>query len=464
MTALSPTLPIPDDLGPSRGRKDAFFGHPTGLGPLAISGAFERFAYYGMQSLLVLYMTHWLLQPGHIEHAWGMGAVRQVLGGGQPVAPRVLASYLFGIYSGLAYLTPILGGAVADRWTGKTGAVIAGASLMAVGHLLMAFEATFLPALACLLVGLGGLRSNLAGQIGALYPPGDLRRSDGFQIYMFGVQVAGVIAPLVCGSLGQGVAWRWGFLAASLGMTLGLLVYLLGLKSIPTVPAVKIERAQTALSRHDIKAILFLAALLPLLTLSELGNQQTFNTYIIWGEANYQLAFGGWTMPITWLLSFGGAISTVVMALSVAFWRVWARRRPEPSEFAKLTLGACASTLAPLVLALASQQTTGGHKVSLLWALAFHVLNNIGFAHGLPVALSLFSRLSPRGMCGTMIALCYLHLFAANLVVGWLGGIYQPTQATAFWLAHAGLIGLAAVGLAIAWLTLARDFTPGRER
>lgn len=442
-----------------------FFGHPLGLGPLSFAGSFERFAYYGMQSLLVLYMTHWLLQPDHVGQVWGLAALERLLGNGDMhQSPQKLASYIFGFYAGLAYLTPIIGGAIADRWVGKTRAVVAGAVMMTIGHILMAFDRTFLLALLFLLLGLGAFRSNHAGQIGALYRAGDERRSDGFQLYMFGVQIAGILAPLVCGSLGQDVAWRWGFTAAGVGMTIGLIIYVAGLGTIPVNSPARAGNQPVQLTKHDVRNIAILILLLPVLTITQIGNQQTFNAYLIWGEANYDLMLFGHMLPITWLLSFGAVISTVVMGLSVAFWRAWGRRRPEPSELAKLTIGAAFSALAPLALAIATKNAGAPHQVALGWALAFHILNNIGFAHSLPVALALYSRMAPRGTCGTMIALCYLHLFAANLLVGWLGAMYEPSSAVSFWLLHSGLIAGAAIVLLGVWLVLGGQFAAGPQK
>lgn len=445
-----------NEMAPVIGRADrAFMGHPSALRTLALAGSFERFAYYGMQALLVLYMTHSLLQPEQAGSVWGLRTLEHLLGEAdvnQP--PQKLASHIFGIYAGLAYLTPIIGGALADRWIGKTRVVVAGATMMTAGHLLMAFNQTFLLALLALLVGLGAFRSNHAAQIGALYATSDERRADGFQIYMLGVQIAGILAPLVCGTLGEDVEWRWGFTAAGIGMAIGLVVYGAGLPLIPASPPIRAETRPDPLTVAERRNIVMLVLLLPVLAMTQVGNQQTFNAYLIWGEANYDLKLFGYPLPITWLLSFGAVVSTVVMGFSVAFWRAWSRARPEPSELAKLVVGAFFAGLAPVVLAAASYRAVGPHQVSLGWALAFHVLNTIGFAHSLPVALALYSRLAPRGTCGTMIALCYLHLFVANLLVGWLGGMYQPMSATAFWLLHAGMIGAAAVLLFAVWLVV----------
>ena len=161
----------------------AFFGHPRGLAWLSFSEVWERFSYYGMQALLVLYMTHYLLQPGHIEHVAGFGpfraAIESLYG---PLTPAALASAIFGLYAGFVYLTPIAGGLLADRVLGRTRTVTVGALLMTMGHFLMAFEVSFLLALACLLIGIGCFKGNIATQVGDLYPPGDPRRADAYQI------------------------------------------------------------------------------------------------------------------------------------------------------------------------------------------------------------------------------------------------------------------------------------------
>src|SRR5690242_20159487 len=162
----------------------AFFGHPKALGYLAFTEAWERFSYYGMQSLLVLYMVDRLLYPGHIERIAGFGPFRHVLEEiyRGPLSVQALASAIFGLYTGLVYLTPIAGGFVADRILGRTRTITLGALLMAAGHFLMAFDFTFLAALSCLLIGVGCFKGNLASQVGGLYETGDNRRADAFQI------------------------------------------------------------------------------------------------------------------------------------------------------------------------------------------------------------------------------------------------------------------------------------------
>jgi proton-dependent oligopeptide transporter, POT family len=182
----------------------SFIGHPRGLAYIAFAEAWERFSYYGMQALLVLYMVNRLLHPTHIDHIAGFGPFRQAIEFFRgPLDVQPLASTIFGLYTGLVYLTPIAGGLIADRWLGRTFTITIGASLMAVGHFLMAFDVTFLLALSCLLAGVGCFKGNLASQVGGLYATGDNRRADAFQIYYIFINGGVIAAPLIAGTLGE---------------------------------------------------------------------------------------------------------------------------------------------------------------------------------------------------------------------------------------------------------------------
>lgn len=425
-------------------------GHPRGLAYLVFAEAWERFSYYGMQALLVLYMGQQLLLPGHVEHVAGFATFRtwieQVYG---PLSSAALASVIFGLYAGGVYLTPLAGGFIADRFLGRTVTVTIGAVLMAAGHLLMAFEISFLFALTCLLLGVGCFKGNIATQVGELYGPGDLRRADAFQIYFLGINVAVFVSPLVCGTLGQKVAWHWGFGAAGVGMLVGLAVYLSGRRWLPaSAPRGRDgPRKRPRLSRGDWSKVFLLLALLPVLALSELGNQQVFNAYLVWGDARFARTFFGFEAPVTWLLSVDAIMAMAMIVLWVAFWRVWSRRRREPDEIVKLAIGAAISALAPLLLALGSMRAavTGG-KVSLGWGLGFQLVNDLGYALLFPIGLALYSRAAPRAIGGLMIGVYYLHLFLANMAVGRLGGLLETLGGGPFWLLHSGLM---AVGCAI---------------
>jgi POT family proton-dependent oligopeptide transporter len=169
-------------------------------------------------------------------------------------------------------------------------------------------------------------------------------------------------------------------------------------------------------------------------------------------------------MPVTWLISLDAFISTGTIFLSLLFWRWWATRHREPDEITKLTIGTMISALAPLSLAAAAWHAAAtGQRVGLGWGIAFHVINDIGFANVFPVGIALFSRAAPRGIAGMMIGVYYLHLFACNMLIGWLGGLLEKMPAANFWGLHAGLVGVAALGLLLVRSYAGRILAPTDE-
>ena len=394
-----------------------------------------------MQSLLVLYITSQLLRHGHVL---GFADFRVTLGllyG--PLHGEALAAAIVGLYSALIWATPLLGGLLADRLLGRTRIILLGTALLTLGHLLMGFEASFLIALACLVVGLG-CTGSIKAQVGGLYAQDDPRRADAFQIYTSSAAFAVVVAPLVCGTLGERVAFRWGFAAAAAGMLLGLLTYLAGRRWLPPELPRSRRAATPKLTQSEWRTIGILLALLPVLALAMVGNMELFNGYLVWAKRRYDLALFGWTMPVTWLLSLDAVVSIAATLLSVLFWR-WLARPLD--DIVKMTIGAALLAAAPLILATACWQS-GGHRIGLGWALAFHIVNAFGFANLYPIGLALFSRAAPASLGATLVNAYALHLFLANLLVGWLAGLLGQMSDTQFWLLHAGLISLAAITLA----------------
>src|ERR1700683_4317080 len=195
----------------------------------------ERFSYYGMRSLLVLYMTKYLLLPEHAGDVRGLLTVKSALEAiFGPLDVQPLSSQIWGLYTGLVYFTPILGGLLADRVLGQRRTVVIGATLMAVGHFMMAVEHLFLFALLFLILGNGCFKPNISTQVGRLYAPSDHRRDRAYSIFYVGINVGAFLAPLVCGSLGEKVGFHYGFAAAGVGMTLALVVYLHAIPMLPT--------------------------------------------------------------------------------------------------------------------------------------------------------------------------------------------------------------------------------------
>jgi POT family proton-dependent oligopeptide transporter len=442
----------------------SFLGHPRGLAYLGFTEAWERFSYYGMQTLLVLYMVRQLLHPGHIEHIVGFADFRAALehmyGGALSVV--ALASAIFGLYTGLVYLTPIAGGFIADRWLGRTRTITIGALLMAAGHFLMAFDFSFLIALLCLLTGVGCFKGNIASQVGALYAPGDLRRADAFQIYLLFVNAAVIAAPLIAGTLGEVYGWHYGFGAAGIGMLISLVIYRAGRKWLPVEH--RASRARSAprpkLSRNERNAVIVLALLVPVLAIGAVGNQQIFNAYLLWVPNNVNIVFFNRTMPTTWLITVDAVVSVSALVLAVAFWRLWAKYFKEPSEVVKIAIGLFVSSAALLSLSTAAAIAAHGHKAGVGWVLGFEVLNSLGFANVFPVGLALYARAAPKPVAGAMIGVYFLHLFLGNNLVGWLGGLLERMSGTQFWLLHAALVALAGVLMLVSWRLFGRLLAP----
>ena len=422
----------------------AFLGHPKGLGFLGFTEACERFSYYSMQTLLVLYMVNYLLLPENIGKVVGLDWLRSWHYPGLDGQP--LSSAIFGDYTSLVYLTPIVGGIIADKLTGRRIALIAGALVMALGHFLMAFEGAFLFALLALIIGVGLFKGNIATQVGELYSETDLRRAMAFQIFYIFINVSVIVAPLISGTLGQKVGWHYGFGAAGVVMVLGLFIYL---SARPWLPADRGRpRGDAAprekLTRGDWTCLIYLLILIPVLAISLLTNQEIFNAYLVWGDQQFNLNFMGTTLPSSWLITLDAILSFSMLVAVAAFWKWWSLKHREPDEISKMIIGSLFTIAGGVCLFMAALTQPEGGKIGLFWPFMFHLLNSIGFAHILPISLALFSKIAPKQITATVIGLYYLAFFAANKTVGYVGGLYSSLPTTTFWLLH---VASAAFGL-----------------
>lgn len=421
----------------SNGR--SFLGHPVGLGYLAFTEAWERFSFYGMQTLLVLYMVKVLLLPGHVENVALFAQFRLVYGG---LEGQALASAIFGTYAASVYLTPIFGGYLADRVLGKRKTVLLGAITMAVGHFLMAFESSFLFALLCLVLGSGMFKGNIASQVGALYGPGDLRRADAFQIFYLGINAGVIASPLIVGTLGEIYGWHYGFSAAGIGMLIGLVIYISGQKYLPKdhlTPGKKAAVLATPrLQRSDWPTVIALLILVPVLAIAIVPNNQIFNAYMVWADLQFDLFWGGHKLPTTWLVTFDAIVAVSFLAGVAIFYRWYGKHWREPDEITKIIIGSVFSIGGMLCLYMAAATQGPDEKIGLFWPVAFHIINSIAFAHMLPVSLALFARATPKAINATMIGIYYFAFLIGNSLVGWVGGFYETMPTTSFWLMHAG--------------------------
>ena len=421
----------------------AFLGHPKGLGYLGFTEGCERFSYYSMQTLLVLYMVNYLLVPGRMEKVIGLEWLQAHVYHG--ISGQPLASAIFGTYTSLVYGTPILGGIIADKWLGRDKTLILGGILMAIGHFLMAIESAFVFALLALLLGVGAFKGNIATQVGALYRQNDLRRAMAFQIFYIFINVSVIVAPLISGTLGQKVGWHYGFGCAGVVMVLGLIIYLSGRRYLPAEELVAPSEEpalREPLTRDDWMCVLYLIILIPVMAVSLLTNQQIFNAYLTWGDQHFDLTLLNNTS--SWLITLDAAVSFTMLVAVAAFWKWYGTRGREPDEITKIIIGSIFTVAGGLCLFMAALTQPPGGKISLFWPMMFELCNSIGFAHVLPISLALFSKIAPKQITATVIGLYYLSFFIANAVVGYVGGLYSSLPTTTFWLIH---VASAAFGL-----------------
>jgi POT family proton-dependent oligopeptide transporter len=415
------------------------FGHPRGLLFLAGTEFWDRISFHGMQAVLVLYMVDQLLRPGHIEQILGFGkfraALESVTGG---LSDQALATQTFGLYIGFTYLTPVIGGYIGDRWIGRRRGVGLGALLMTAGHACMAFDATFLIALALLVSGAGFLRGNLAAQIGMLYPEGDRRRPVGFQIYYSLLNTGIFIAPLVIGTLAVRYDYHLGLGLAGIGMLIGLILYLSGSGAIPTDVPHAARAAPTPMTPDERRVVATLLLLLPIAVLFWIAQAQIWNTYNLWARDHVDLVVAGFAVPVPWLQALDSFCVVLLLPPLLWLWRRQAAQGREPDELGKLALGCLIFAVAVSWLAFTGPLWPHGATVPLLWVLGFHLFSNIGYLYFAPTAVALVSRVAPARVNAMMIGVYFLSIFAGSTISGRMGGFYETLPPAGFWLLHAG--------------------------
>ena len=429
------------------------FGHPRGLTYLFTVEMWERFSYYRMRALLVLYMIKYLFEPGRIEQVMGFAALRGALefvfG---PLATQPLASLIYGSYTALVYFTPVVGGLLADRVLGQRRTVVIGAALMAVGHFMMAFEALFLFALLVLIIGNGAFKPNISTQVGALYAPGDPRRDRAFSIFYVGINLGALLAPLICGTLGEEIGWHWGFGAAGVGMTLGLAIYL---TAAPTLPPDALARSQASgepqsFTRDDWRAVMALLALYVPTTLFWGTYEQAGNTLTLWADAHTDRTINLWVwsgqIPVTWFQAFNPFMIFAFTPLVIALWARQARRGTEPSTVAKMAYGCFGNALAHLIL-FAAALHAGADKASWLWIFAYFVVLTIGELYLSPIGLSLVSKIAPAHSVSLLMGVWLSAIFIGNFLAGYLGSFWSVMAKSDFFLMIAGIAALAGVAV-----------------
>jgi POT family proton-dependent oligopeptide transporter len=462
-------------------------GHPLGLSTLFFTEMWERFSYYGMRAILLLFMV---ATPA----AGGLGFDTQKAAG------------IYGLYTGSVYLACIPGGWIADRLLGLRHAVLAGGILIALGHYSLAVQAlpTFFIGLLLIVAGTGLLKPNISSIVGQLYAPGDRRRDAGFSLFYMGINLGAFISPFVCGYLGQRIGWHWGFGAAGVGMTLGLAQYVfgwsrLGSAGLPRSDAARaagktwlalagalaamvavlyfvwpyrdyvvlfaavavftwllVRGGDTPLERKRIGAV---ALLFVFSTLFWAGFEQAGSSLTLFADQITRNEVLGWEFPSSWYQSVEPLF---VISLAPAFAWMWVRLgRREPSSPAKFAIALLLLSVSFLLLALASRiHEQAQARVSPLWLVVVYVLHALGELSLSPVGLSTVTKLAPVKIIGFLMGVWFLSNSLGNFVAGSVAGLFDRMPLPQLFGA-VGLLALAATLLLAALVKPIRGLMAG---
>jgi len=443
--------PLPVGLASPAHRPRTFFGEPRALAYLAFTEAWERFSYYGMTALLVLYLTQSLLLPGHVENIVGFTpfrtALEAVFG---PMTTLGIGSQIVGLYTGFVYFTPVFGGLIADRWLGHRRSVMLGAVLMSAGHLAMAFDASFLVALVLLIVGCGLLKGNISTQVGELYTEADGEgRTRAFTIFSVGINVGAVSGPLLCGLLAQLYGWHAGFGLAGLLMLLGLATYIAGFRLYPADQPKVRDRLTIVppLDRSQRRTVAALAIMAGITTFQSIAYYQNTNINLVWIDREVDMVLLGFHIPVAWFGSLDPLVSIVAVPFLLRLWRWQAGRGREPDDLGKIGIGAWIAALANLLLVAGC---LAGGPVPVLVPILYDTLLGVAFLYYWPTLLAAVSRNAPASVRATLMGAVFLSSFVGDLALGWLGAFYDSMLPAAFWAMHAGIAavgGILAFGL-----------------
>jgi POT family proton-dependent oligopeptide transporter len=420
-----------------------FFGHPRGLFFLFSTELWERYAYYGMISLLTIYMVDYLFQPGHVEHVLGYyrikSAVESVFG---PLTTQGFASQVYGIYGFLVYFAPLLGGIIADQLLGQRKAVLVGAVLLSAGYFMMSVEALFFFSIPMVFLGNGLFKPNISTQVGNLYEHGDPRHDRAFSIFYVGINIGGVLGPLICGSLGEDVGWVYGFIAAGVGIAGGAIIYLRGLRHLPQ-DALTRKRADktvhepfTGREWQRVGALL----LLSLLNAFFWGVWYLqFNIMTLWADKNTErhIALFDFTVPVTWFQAINGIFIFALTPVVTTLWARQAVRGREPNSAAKMGIGGILLGLSFLFMLAPVASLGADMKTSLWWLIAFYGIYTAGELYFSPIGLALVTKVAPKRIVSMMMGFWLLSYAVGSFVAGWLGSYWEKMSMSSFFLLSA---------------------------
>lgn len=450
-------------------------GHPKGLFLLFFVEMWERFSYYGMRALLVLYMVK-ALQFSTEK-----------------------AGHIYGWYTGMVYFTPLIGGYLADRYLGQRKAIVVGGILMMLGHFFMAVPTMFFffSALILLILGNGFFKPNISTVVGSLYEPNDPRRDSGFTIFYMGINLGAFFSPLVCSTLGEKIDWHWGFGAAGVGMLIGLVMYLWGQKSLLGDKCIKPSNP----AKSKWPAIIILSAITLFLILSALEFngykiKESIPNYIYWiiaviavgymvhifdtmkkksnltkverdrilvifimaffsvffwsafeqagssltlfadRETNRLINLFGWQfeIPAGYFQSINPLLIFILAPLFSKLWIKLSEINKEPSTPVKFAMGLALLGVGFVVMVVAAGIYKQSGPVSIFWLIGAYFFHTLGELCLSPVGLSLVTKLAPVQFASLLMGTWFLSSFFAGFVGGFFAGNYDAMDHSLFFM------------------------------
>jgi proton-dependent oligopeptide transporter, POT family len=392
---------------------------PPGLYLLFGVEMWERFSYYGMRAFLVLFL---------VSTAGGFGWSKQD------------AANLYGWYTGLVYLTPIIGGYLADRVLGTHRALIIGSIVIASGHFCLAIQSkpTFFLGLGLIILGTGFFKSNISTMVGQLYQPNDRRRDAAFTIFYMGINTGAALGPIICGYLAKSprFGWHWGFGAAGVGMVLGLVTYLLlkprYLPGIGAAPAARVvtrdSRPKEPLSSDDKRGIAAIAILAFFNISFWVAFEQAGSSLTFFAEERTQRQFLGMDFLAPYFQSVNPVAIIVLAPLFAWMWGRLAARGREPSTPVKFATGLFLMSISCAIMVVAARLSDAGARVSPLWLIVVYVLQTCGELCLSPVGLSMVTKLAPARFASLMMGIWFLAFFVSDRVAGVLAGMVEKVE------------------------------------
>jgi POT family proton-dependent oligopeptide transporter len=399
--------------------KDTLWGHPKGLYILFFTELWERFSYYGMRAILVLYLTSNHERLGNPGLGWDNASALQ----------------LYGWYTGLVYAMSVPGGLLADRLIGQKKSVMVGGILLCIGHLILAFDAmwAFYTGLTFIILGVGALKPNISSMVGGLYKQGDGRRDTAFTIFYVGINIGAFAAPLLVGYIGEVINWHYGFGLAGIGMALGQIVYLYGqkyLKGIGDFVPRKVDKVTnknvplTSIER-DRMIVLLLSFLIVIVFWS--AYEQAGGLMNLYANQKVNRMMWGFEVPASFLQSLHAFFVIILGAPMAWMWMKWTKLGRESSSLFKMGIGTIIAGIGFVFLVGAAYQTMGSDdgKASVYWMFAAYFLHVVGELSISPIALSFITKMAPLKYASFMMGAYFMALGIASKIAGMVGEAAQ---------------------------------------